>query len=215
MIRIFNGLDRKIHPEETAEIFRLRKRVFHDSLKWDVKITGDQELDEFDSANPLYVASISPATGKMRGALRLLPTLGPNMLADTFPQLMNGEPEIRSAAIWESSRFCIDPDLVQDRSSNQVTVAAAELMCGVGELGLESGISHIITVTDVFLERMFRRMGCPGERIGKPKRIGSVIAVAVGWEVTQDLLDHMKSVASISGRVLETPMTLEEARRAA
>ena len=43
MIRIFNGTDRKTRPTETAEIFRLRKRVFHDALKWDVQITGDQE----------------------------------------------------------------------------------------------------------------------------------------------------------------------------
>ncbi|WP_419912862.1 acyl-homoserine-lactone synthase [Hoeflea sp.] len=215
MIRIFNGTDRKTRPTETAEIFRLRKRVFHDALKWDVQITGDQEIDEFDDVNPLYVTSISPISGKMRGALRLLPTLGPNMLADTFPQLLDGGPEIRSAAIWESSRFCIDPDLAQDRSSNQVTVAAAELMCGVGELGLASGIAHIVTVMDVFLERMFRRMGCPGERIGRPRRIGSVIAVAVGWEVTEHLLDHMKAVASITGPVLEAPMTMVDARQAA
>lgn len=169
----------------------------------------------FDDANPIYVTSSAPDTGKLRGALRLLPTLGPNMLADTFPQLMNGEPEIRSASIWESSRFCIDPDLLQDRSTNQVTIAAAELMCGVGELGLRSGISHIVTVTDIFLERMFRRMGCPGERIGKPLRIGSVVAVAVGWEVSDALLTQMKAMASISGSVLAVPLTLEEARIAA
>lgn len=215
MIRIFNGLERSRYPYESAEIFRLRKRVFHDSLKWDVKITGDQEQDEYDEANPLYVASISPQSGKIRGALRLLPTVGPNMLADTFPQLLDGAPPIACPSVWESSRFCIDPVLAQDRSSNQVTVAAAELMCGVGELGLESGIERIITVTDVFLERMFRRMGCPGERIGKPKRIGSVIAVAVGWDVSQELLDYMKTVASITGPVLETAITLEEARKAA
>ena len=215
MIRIFNGMDRKSRPDETAEIFRLRKRVFHDVLKWDVRITGDQEIDSFDDANPLYVTSISPANGKMRGALRLLPTLGPNMLADTFPQLLDGAPAIRSAAVWESSRFCIDPDLAQHRSSNQVTVAAAELMCGVGELGLASGITHIVTVTDVFLERMFRRMGCPGERIGRPRRIGSVVAVAVGWQVTETLLEHMKTVAAISGPVLEARLTIGEARQAA
>ncbi len=215
MIRIFNGHDRKLNPEKTADIYRLRKRVFHDALKWDVQISGDQEIDHFDDANPIYVTSSASGGGKLRGALRLLPTLGPNMLADTFPQLMNGEPEIRSASIWESSRFCIDPDLLQDRSSNQVTIAAAELMCGVGELGLRSGISHIVTVTDIFLERMFRRMGCPGERIGKPLRIGSVIAVAVGWEVTEELLSQMKVMASISGDVLAVPQTLEEARIAA
>ena len=215
MIRIFNGLERSRYPYESAEIFRLRKRVFHDSLKWDVRITGDQEHDEYDEANPLYVTSISPLNGKIRGALRLLPTLGPNMLADTFPQLLDGRPAIASPAVWESSRFCIDPVLAQDRSNNQVTMAAAELMCGVGELGLESGIERIITVTDVFLERMFRRMGCPGERIGKPKRIGSVIAVAVSWDVSRELLDHMKTVAAITGPVLEMATTLEEARKAA
>ncbi|MEM6462080.1 MAG: acyl-homoserine-lactone synthase [Pseudomonadota bacterium] len=215
MIKVFNGLERHLYPEYSSEIFRLRKRVFHDMLKWDVTIDQDEEYDAFDNANPIYVASVSPHTGRLRGALRLLPTSGPNMLADTFPQLMNGAQRISCPTVWESSRFCIDPDLAQDRSSNQVTVAAAELMCGVGELGLESGIRRIITVTDVFLERMFRRMGCPGERIGRPQRIGSVIAVAVGWEVSHELLSHMKSVASISGRVLERTTTLEDARKAA
>jgi len=215
MIRIFNRFDIKTHPEEMAEIYRLRKRVFHDNLKWDVEIKDGQEIDQFDEANPIYVTSISPTSGKLRGALRLLPTLGPNMLADTFPQLMAGERPIRSAAVWESSRFCIEPDLLQDRASNQVTIAAAELMCGVGELSIASGISHIVTVTDIFLERMFRRMGCPGERIGKPLRIGKVVAVAVGWEVTDAMLNQMKSVASIPQTVLETPLNVEEARRAA
>lgn len=195
-------------------MFRLRKRVFHDFLKWDVQTEGDWEIDNYDQANPLYVLSYAPDTGRLRGALRLLPTLGPNMLDDTFPILLGDNPEIRSASVWESSRFCIEPEISQDRASNQVTVAAAELMCGVGELGLASGISHIVTVTDVFLERMFRRMGCPGERIAEPHRIGSVFAVAVAWEVTPDLLTRMKAVAAIEGTVLERPMSLETARAA-
>jgi N-acyl-L-homoserine lactone synthetase len=214
MIRIFNRNSRKQYPQDIDAMFRLRKRVFHDLLKWDVSVRGDWEIDHYDDANPLYVLSYSDQTGRLRGALRLLPTLGPNMLDDTFPILLGDNPEVRSASIWESSRFCIDPEISQDRGSNQVTIAAAELMCGVGELGLSSGLSHIVTVTDVFLERMFRRMGCPGERIGEPQRIGSVHAVAVAWEVTTDLLDRMKAVAEIGGPVLETPMSLETARAA-
>jgi len=66
----------------------------------------------------------------------------------------------------------------------------------------------------VFLERMFRRMGCPGERIAEPHRIGSVFAVAVAWEVTDDLLQRMKAIAAIEGTVLERPMSLETARAA-
>lgn len=214
MIRILNGKTRAQHPQAVDDMFRLRKRVFHDFLKWDVQTDGEWEIDNYDKANPLYVLSYAPDTGRLRGALRLLPTLGPNMLDDTFPILLGDNPEIRSASVWESSRFCIEPEISQDRASNQVTVAAAELMCGVGELGLASGISHIVTVTDVFLERMFRRMGCPGERIAEPHRIGSVFAVAVAWEVNRDLLERMKAVAAIDGAVLERPMSLETARAA-
>ncbi|MDQ0320563.1 acyl homoserine lactone synthase [Pararhizobium capsulatum DSM 1112] len=213
MIRIFNSRTAKTSPREIDAMFRLRKRVFHDFLKWDVSVRDEWEIDNYDAANPLYVLSYSE-TGRLRGSLRLLPTLGPNMLDDTFPVLLDGSPEIRSASVWESSRFCIDPEISQDRASNQVTVAAAELMCGVGELSLASGLSHIVTVTDVFLERMFRRMGCPGERIGAPHRIGSVFAVAVAWEVTEDLLERMKAVATIDGTVLEQAMSLETARAA-
>ncbi len=214
MIRIFNRNTGKQHPRDIDAMFRLRKRVFHDLLKWDVSVRDDWEIDHYDDANPLYVLSYSDQTGRLRGSLRLLPTLGPNMLDDTFPILLGDNPQVRSASVWESSRFCIDPTISQDRGSNQVTIAAAELMCGVGELGLSSGLSHIVTVTDVFLERMFRRMGCPGERIGEPQRIGSVYAVAVAWEVTTDLLDRMKAVAEIGGPVLERPMSLETARAA-
>lgn len=213
MIRIINGANRNEYPEEIAAMHRLRKRVFHDLLKWDVTVRNDWEVDHYDDSNPIYVMSYSP-DGQLRGSLRLLPTLGPNMLDDTFPILLGGRTEIRSAEIWESSRFCIEPEISQDRASNQVTIAAAELMCGVGEIGLASGLSHIVTVTDVFLERMFRRMGCPGERIAEPHKIGSVHAVAVAWEVTPDLLARMKAVAEIDGPLLVEPLSIEQPRAA-
>ncbi|KPF43849.1 acyl-homoserine-lactone synthase [Rhizobium sp. AAP43] len=213
MIRIINGSRRHQFPSDIDAMHRLRKKVFHDLLGWDVSVQEEWEIDSYDRANPLYVLSYGE-NGALRGSLRLLPTLGPNMLDDTFPILLGDGPEIRAADIWESSRFCIDPDISQDRASNQVTIAAAELMCGVGELGLASGLSHIVTVTDVFLERMFKRMGCPGERIAAPHRIGSVQAVAVAWEVSEDLLERMKIVAEIDGTVLEEPMTLNAARAA-
>jgi acyl homoserine lactone synthase len=205
MIRLFSGTTRHLHLGAMDEMFRLRKRVFHDLLKWEVRVDDTWEVDQYDLSNPTYVLSYSDQTGKLRGALRLLPTLGPNMLDDTFPILLGRHPRIRDAAIWESSRFCIDPEISQDRASNQVTIAAAELMCGVGELGLASGLSHIVTVTDPLLERMFRRMGCPGERIGEPQRIGNAEAVAVSWEIGRDLLSRMKAIAEIDGAVLAAP----------
>ncbi|MHA7968805.1 acyl-homoserine-lactone synthase [Rhizobium sp. CAU 1783] len=213
MIKIINGAGRHRQPLEISAMHRLRKRVFHDLLRWDVNVVDDWEIDHYDDANPIYVLSYSDS-GALRGTLRLLPTLGPNMLDDTFPILLDDQPAVRQHGIWESSRFCIDPDISQDRASNQVTITAAELMCGVGELGLASRLDRIVTVTDVFLERMFRRMGCPGERIGAPHKIGSVHAVAIAWEVTPQLLERMKTVAGIEGSVLTEPLSVEQARAA-
>ncbi|ACM36354.1 MULTISPECIES: acyl-homoserine-lactone synthase [Rhizobium/Agrobacterium group] len=214
MLKILNSRHKQTQQAALADMFRLRKKVFHDLLKWDVVVQGDFEMDHYDDANPIYVLSYDDRTGRLRGSLRLLPTLGPNMLDDTFPILLDGKPAIRDIAMWESSRFCIDPEISLDRSSNQVSIAAAELMCGVGELALASGLTHIVTVTDVFLERMFRRMGCPGERIGAPHKIGSVHAVAIAWEIDTGMLDAMKNIAAITGRLLDTPMSLEQARAA-
>lgn len=213
MIKLFNARNRQANAKAADDMHRLRKKVFHDLLGWDVTVKGDWEIDRYDDANPLYFLSYGD-NGRLRGSLRLLPTLGPNMLDDTFPVLLDGNPEIRSASIWESSRFCIDPEISQSRASNQVTIAAAELMCAVGELGLASRLSHIVTVTDVFLERMFRRMGCPGERIGAPHRIGSVHAVAIAWDVDEELLATMKAVAGLDRRILPEETSLEAARAA-
>ncbi len=110
MIRIINGIRRNQFPKDIDAMHRLRKRVFHDLLGWDVKVRDAWEIDDYDRANPLYVLSYGDK-GRLRGSLRLLPTLGPNMLDDTFPALLGDGPEIRSAAIWESSRFCIDPEI--------------------------------------------------------------------------------------------------------
>ena len=46
---------------------------------------------EFDDANPLYLVSVDPDTEEYWGSLRLLPTTGPNMLRDVFPQLLDGD----------------------------------------------------------------------------------------------------------------------------
>ncbi|MEH2549173.1 N-acyl-L-homoserine lactone synthetase [Bradyrhizobium sp. AZCC 2262] len=36
-----------------SEMYRLRRRVFRDRLDWSVSVSGDLELDVFDTLNPL------------------------------------------------------------------------------------------------------------------------------------------------------------------
>lgn len=197
MIKLINNANRQFHVSELDQMFRLRKQTFHDRLGWDVKLSGSWEIDEFDDLNPTYVLSINEQTGKVVGSLRLLPTTGPNMLMDVFPQLLEENASVRSGTIWESSRFCVDRSKHSKRSGNSVAFATAELMAAVGELALSSGITQIVTVTDLTLERVFSKMGCLADRLGAPCQVGKTKAVAVFWPVTAELLTDIRTVSGI------------------
>ena len=100
MIRLIPGSHRADFPREIAAMHEIRKRTFHDRLGWQVKTLRSWEIDEFDALNPLYLISIGP-NDVINGSLRLLPTTGPNMLADVFPELLPDNLRIESATIWE------------------------------------------------------------------------------------------------------------------
>lgn len=90
-----------------AEMHRLRYRVFKQRLGWNVEVSGEMEVDEFDVLRPVHLLNRSNA-GRIQGCVRLLPSTGPTMLRDTFPILLDGQPAPRSDRIWESSRFALD-----------------------------------------------------------------------------------------------------------
>ena len=72
---------------DLAEMHRLRYRVFKERLGWDVEVSGDMEIDEFDACRPAYLLQTDD-DGRIQGCVRLLPTTGPTMLRDTFPVLL-------------------------------------------------------------------------------------------------------------------------------
>ena len=205
MIRIFNSRTAKFNPGEIDAMFKLRKRVFHDFLKWDVSVRDEWEIDNYDTANPLYVLSYSD-DGRLRGSLRLLPTLGPNMLDDTFPILLDGEPEIRSASIWESSRFSVDHEADIPIGPNGMSRAAAELGLAMNQIGMRLGLTHIVTVYDAIVHRTLRKARCAGEPIGPAKRVGGTLAYAVFYEVSAETERLTRAASGIYGPVLEDEM---------
>ncbi|OLP44789.1 acyl-homoserine-lactone synthase [Rhizobium oryziradicis] len=183
------------------EMHVLRARVFHERLQWDVNVFNGREVDVFDEADPLYLLSVNPQTGKLEGAVRLLATTGPNMLRDVFSVLLPDGLVVESPLIWESSRFCIDPDLAGSGASriNRVTT---ELLCGLVEVGLIAGLTHIVSVFDARMARIFRSSNCPADTIGKPVRIGRVMTYAGLFEISQDLWNDIASPAGMNFPVI-------------
>src|SRR5262245_60561578 len=204
MILLIQGSDRHLYPCEIASMHRLRAKVFHERMKWPVEVVDGQEFDAFDNLNPLYILVVGP-NGTVDGSARLLPTTGPTMLSDVFPDLVGPGQQIRSPTIWESSRFSVHQEDLSRRPDKLINRATAELLCGIVEVGIRSGLEFIVSVVDVSVERLLRQAGCPCDRVGKPRRIGDALAVAGLFEMSDELLAGIHRASGITGSVLDNP----------
>lgn len=181
-----------------TNMHRLRAEVFSDRLGWDVKVTDDGlEVDEFDALpSARYIVAEAP-DGGVDACWRLLPTLGPNMLRDVFPQLMHGQPVPAAAQIWELSRFAVASDrLAPEESAGTHQIGFGELsvqlMREAARFGAENGIERYVTVTTAPIERMMRKLGLNVHRAGPPIRIGAVLTVACFIEIDATTLNALR-----------------------
>jgi acyl homoserine lactone synthase len=164
-------------------------------------VENGKEVDQFDKLDPLYLLS-QDAQGMIRGSVRLLPTTGPNMLSDVFPELLPANQSVRSSRIWESSRFSVDHEALAERSDKLINRTTAELLCGMTEVGMRAGLDFIVSVVDVHMERVLKRANCHCERLGQPQKIGKVTTVAGLWEIGDELLGNLREASGIVGSVV-------------
>ncbi|WAP66797.1 hypothetical protein OH818_00105 (plasmid) [Jiella pelagia] len=186
----------------------MRAEVFADRLGWEVHVENGREIDRFDCEGPLYLLSLDEQSGALRGAVRLLPTTGPNMLRDVFQVLMPGG-AVESPLIWESSRFAVNPRILQaeDRHEANHTLnrTTIELLCGIVEVCQRAGIEHVVSVFDARMARIFRSIECRFEQLGTPTRIGRTMTYAGLF----DMSDEMRATLGSSGDLLAPVLTPE------
>lgn len=187
-----------------ADMHRLRCRVFSDRLEWDVHVREGMEIDRFDELGPIYL--LYRADEGVHGCVRLLPSTGPTMLGDVFPQLLDGKAAPHDPRIWESSRFALDLPAGAARSDRGLAQATFELFAGMIEFGLAHSVLEIVTVTDVRIERILRRAEWPLRRLGTAQPIGSTVAVAGSLEISDGALERVREACGIRGRVLWAPL---------
>lgn len=181
---------------------RLRRKVFKDRLEWAVSVTGDLEMDRFDALDASYL--IVKDENSVLGSVRLLPTTGPNMLADTFPELLDGGIAPSCDSIAESSRFCVDTTATDTVTEGGLRQATFMLFAAMLEWGRARGLRSIATVTDVRMERILRRAGWPLDRLGAPRRLGVTVAVAGLLPIETAALDAIRANAGLVAPVLAT-----------
>lgn len=198
MIIVTDAMNRDRFSDLIDEMHRLRARVFEGRLGWEVQVKDGFERDEFDGLDPAHVICLSDE-GEVVGCMRLLQTTGPHMLSDVFNSLLDGEPPLRSARIWEATRFCVDTDrLSRGRARNSISYVTSEVMIGAFEYARRAGVLDAVAVIDPVMDRVLRRSGnAPYDYLGSPKPMGRVTALAALMDCSEERIARIRAFSGI------------------
>lgn len=191
--------------DDLADMHKMRYRVFKDRMNWDVQVSNELEIDQYDALHPTYLLQ-RDHDADITGCVRLLPTTGPTMLRDTFPMLLGNAVMPASEDVWESSRFALDVPETAPKGARGLAVGTYELFAGMIEFGLARRLKEIVTVTDTRVEQLLRAAGWPLHRIGIPAQIGNTQAVAGYLEVSRQALQRIRTGGGFKGPVLWSPV---------
>jgi len=164
------------------EMFRARAAVFRDRLGWQVDVRDQWERDRYDEAeDPVYLVTQRPS-GTLTGSLRLLPTTGATMLKSEFRHFFDQPIDVDSPTTWECTRFCVHPLAGHMEQSRTV---ATELLSGLCDLALDTGIESIVGVYDGAMVGVYLRIGWRPTPLARS--LPEIGKLYVGlWDVTAD-----------------------------
>ena len=182
---------REFPSDDLGEMHKLRAKVFKERMGWSVSLMSGMEIDGYDAIDPLYML-IRENGGILMGCWRILPTVGPYMLKDSFPELLHGQPAPQDPKIWELSRFAIETG---NRKNFGFSDVALESIGQIIAYGHKMNITQYVTVTTTAIERLLKRAGVITMRFGPSLRIGmeNTVALFVDIEATYAALFDTES----------------------
>lgn len=181
MIQIFRGAQAPGSNAILDAMYRDRKHVFVDLLKWDVPVVdGCFEIDQFDDERAIYLVA-ADERGAHRGSIRLLPTDGPHILGTIFPDLCD-DAVPRSSDIFEISRGCLSMRL---RAPERLVVRNALTTAAV-EYALLHGIQAFTCIADSGWLSQVLALGWNCWPLGLPQKIGRCLTGALRIDITPE-----------------------------
>jgi len=176
-----------------AEMFRLRKRVFHDVLGWDVPVKGDQERDFYGSLGPVYLVWCDPELQVLYASLRLMPTTGPTLLSDVFSDTMPNAAAFSAPGIWEATRSCVDVEsLARDFPSLSPGKAFGLLLLATVECCLAHGIETVVANYEPRVKRIYERSSAIFDEVGRADGYGKFPVCCGAFEISERAVSRMR-----------------------
>lgn len=175
-------------------MFRARKEVFIDLLKWDLPVLANEfEVDQFD-AEAEYLILLEEGV-RHRASTRLLRTDQPHLLGNLYPHLCAG-PVPTGPTIREITRFCLDRrQRAKDRRR-----ARNQLVTALTEYALATGITAYTGVADEEWFEQIRRFGWDCKALGQPVDHEGNRLIALHIRIDDETIDGLRT-----GGVYEAP----------
>ncbi|HSF68624.1 MAG TPA: GNAT family N-acetyltransferase [Nitrospiraceae bacterium] len=153
-----------LQGKELAQSYRLRHKVFAESLKWVPETDDGQEMDLYDLWG--VTVGLVRNDGAVVGVARLIPSSGQFMLENEFGALLPAGYQIRKTSdTAEITRLTVDPE-IRDRGLSYRLMLA--LLKGIYQWAVENGIRYYYLEVEHRFFRTLRALGFPCEMIGKP-----------------------------------------------
>ena len=189
-----------IQPHERASgralidaSFRLRKRVFHDRLGWDVAVEGERERDRYDALDASYLVWTDPKRKSLYGAVRLMPMDGPTLLGDVFHATQAADPVPRRRDVWEGTRMCVDEEAIaRDMPGLGAGTGMDLLLLALCEAALAHRIARLVSNYEAPMSRVYRRVGLSYHAHGKADGYGARPVHCASFEVSAKVLEGMR-----------------------
>lgn len=206
--------DRRSIPHLFDQMFRLRAQVFSERLGWDVRVVDGWETDRFDNDETIYLLSVSEDMTTLLGSARLLPTSSPHMMSHVFGPHFEPDAVFTSPLIWEVTRLCTNDVIHTAMTPSGLKAPTLELMAGVCELGLQSGIAQATGVFEPLMRRVYRRAGMRTAIVGKSLTLGKLPVFAGVWDLDQMTLSALRKAGGFSQSVMHATRMFANANAA-
>jgi N-acyl-L-homoserine lactone synthetase len=206
MIEIVTKSNAHKHQGLLSSFFRLRYEVFVERLGWDLDCPDGLERDQFDAEDATYLL-LPNGQGETVAGARLIAMDRPGLLNSVFPFLVAGEMPC-SPDIWEVTRLVVDHRKERLEGCGN---AGGKLLTGLLEFGVLTDLSHLVSVSDVCIERILRRAGWTTKRLGAVHRIGHGDVAAEIQPASPQVLAECRRRNGIKGSVFSVMEKLKEA----
>jgi acyl-homoserine lactone synthase len=180
-VHIVRHRDRPRYQPQLESYFRIRHQIYVVERGWtELDRPIPCEMDAFDKQDTIYLLGVDEV-GEVAASCRLVPSVGPHLLADVFPGLVEGiVPRDREQYEW--TRFFVISPL---RGEGASAPASGRMLCGLLEACIVLGIKRLSVVCEAFWPRRLSSLGWQFQRLGPEltRRDGKIVALLIDVNV--------------------------------